>query len=148
MTTFRTGGKISVGNYEMLEWSVEGESIEEILAARDALFETMGGDEVTRQAIDAYRRRVFRAIAPVANEEIPAGFVRASEKKPAEPPKQETPAPAPAAAPAPKPAPAPAKPAAEGTVCVGCGATVTVSQGKLSQLFNGKTLCKKCMEAP
>ena len=146
MTTLRTGGKISVGNYEMLEWSVEGASIEEINAARDALFETLGGDEVTRQAIDAYRRRVFRTIAPVVKDEVPAGFVRASEKKAAEPPKQEAPAPAPAAAPAPKPAPA--KPAAEGTVCVGCGATVTVSQGKLSQLFNGKTLCKKCMEAP
>ena len=35
-----------------------------------------------------------------------------------------------------------------GAVCVNCGAAVSASQAKLSQLFQGKTLCKKCMEAP
>ncbi|HOI57095.1 hypothetical protein [Methanoculleus sp.] len=33
-------------------------------------------------------------------------------------------------------------------VCEMCGAEVTKSQAKLSQLFMSKTLCKKCMEQP
>ena len=32
--------------------------------------------------------------------------------------------------------------------CDKCGGAVTKSQAKLSQLFQSKTLCKKCMEAP
>lgn len=40
-------------------------------------------------------------------------------------------------------------PAAPGEgVCEMCGAEVTKSQAKLSQLFMSKTLCKKCMEQP
>ena len=35
-----------------------------------------------------------------------------------------------------------------GEVCANCGAAVSASQAKLSQLFQGKTLCKSCMEAP
>jgi hypothetical protein len=35
-----------------------------------------------------------------------------------------------------------------GEVCANCGAAVSASQAKLSQLFQGKTLCKQCMEAP
>ncbi len=73
-----------------------------------------------------------------------------------------TPCPEPAKAPAPLPAPEPAKPAPqpattapapkpaapEGEVCERCGAGVSKSQAKLSQLFMSKTLCKACMEAP
>ncbi|KUG21002.1 MAG: hypothetical protein KO206_03070 [Methanomicrobiaceae archaeon] len=35
-----------------------------------------------------------------------------------------------------------------GFTCEICDAPVTKSQAKLSQLFMGKTLCKKCMERP
>lgn len=35
-----------------------------------------------------------------------------------------------------------------GAVCVNCGAAVSASQAKLSMLFQSKTLCKSCMEAP
>jgi len=35
-----------------------------------------------------------------------------------------------------------------GEVCANCGAAVSASQAKLSQLFMSKTLCKACMEAP
>jgi hypothetical protein len=60
------------------------------------------------------------------------------------------------AATAPDPAPsAPPAPEASvsgapqsGEVCVNCGAAVSASQAKLSQLFQSKTLCKSCMEAP
>ncbi|NLA31413.1 MAG: hypothetical protein GX880_06280, partial [Methanomicrobiales archaeon] len=50
----------------------------------------------------------------------------------------------------PEPGPAGAKPpaAGEGEVCETCGAEVTKSQAKLSNLFMNKTLCKKCMEQP
>ncbi len=59
-------------------------------------------------------------------------------------------------APAPDPAPsAPPTPEASvsgaphpGEVCVNCGAAVSASQAKLSQLFQSKTLCKSCMGAP
>jgi len=38
---------------------------------------------------------------------------------------------------------------AEGTAaCETCGAAVTKQQAKISQLFMGRTLCKKCMEHP
>ena len=44
--------------------------------------------------------------------------------------------------------PAPAKTSAAEDVCEKCGAPVPKSQAKLSQLFQGKTLCKQCMEVP
>ncbi|MDV2481650.1 hypothetical protein F8E02_06455 [Methanoculleus sp. Wushi-C6] len=74
--------------------------------------------------------------------------------------------PAPEQPPTPEPAAKPEEPAAEeapphqepaaaqppaasaGEVCEICGAAVTKSQAKLSQLFMSKTLCKKCMEQP
>jgi len=70
-----------------------------------------------------------------------------------------TPAPEPAKAPAPQPAPEPAKPAPQPAataplpapaapgeeICEKCGGPVPKSQAKLSQLFQGKTLCKLCM---
>ena len=60
----------------------------------------------------------------------------------------------PATAPDPTPAAPPERGASvsgapqSGAVCVNCGAAVSASQAKLSQLFQGKTLCKKCMEVP
>ena len=49
--------------------------------------------------------------------------------------------------PATAPDPAPSAPQS-GEVCANCGAAVSASQAKLSQLFMNKTLCKSCMEAP
>ena len=60
------------------------------------------------------------------------------------------PEPAPSAPPTPE-ASAPAAAAAppEGfSLCERCGEAVPESQAKLSRLFQNKTLCKKCMEAP
>ena len=48
--------------------------------------------------------------------------------------------------PATAPDPAPSAPQS-GEVCTNCGAAVSASQAKLSQLFQSKTLCKSCMEA-
>ena len=41
--------------------------------------------------------------------------------------------------------PAPSAPQS-GEVCANCGAAVPANQAKLSQLFQGKILCKSCME--
>jgi len=48
---------------------------------------------------------------------------------------------------APDPAPKTAPPEGFG-ICAECGEAVPANQAKLSQLFQSKTLCKKCMEAP
>jgi hypothetical protein len=45
--------------------------------------------------------------------------------------------------------PAPSAPPPEGfSLCAECGEAVPANQAKLSQLFQGKTLCKSCMEVP
>jgi hypothetical protein len=58
----------------------------------------------------------------------------------------------PATAPDPAPSAPPAPEASvsgapqSGEVCANCGAAVSASQAKLSQLFQSKTLCKSCMD--
>jgi hypothetical protein len=86
--------------------------------------------------------------APTAAEQAAAAVAQcikppatAPDPAPSAPPTPEASAPAAAASAAPKTAPQP------GVVCVNCGAAVSASQAKLSQLFQSKTLCKSCMEA-
>ena len=86
--------------------------------------------------------------APVQQTPKPAKpIVKAPEVKASKPAakKAEPPAPAKPAATAPKKAAA-EKPA--GGTCTKCGAPITESQTKLSQLVMNKPLCKPCMEAP
>ena len=47
----------------------------------------------------------------------------------------------------PAPSPAPSAPPEGFGICAECGEAVPSNQAKLSQLFQSKTLCKKCMEA-
>jgi hypothetical protein len=61
------------------------------------------------------------------------------------------PDPAPSAPPTPEasaPAAAVTAPPEGFSLCAECGEAVPANQAKLSQLFQGKTLCKSCMEAP
>jgi hypothetical protein len=83
------------------------------------------------------------AIPPAPEHPEPPRVPRPPEKP------EEKPAAQPEAAP-PQQEPVPAKPsgAPAEDVCEVCGAEVTKSQAKLSQLFMSKTLCKKCMEQP
>ena len=100
-----------------------------------------------------HNARVAASKVPTAAEQAAAAVKRvikppatagdAPESVPTAPPEPE--ASAPAAAPTAPPTP---KPAPEGEICERCGAAVTKSQAKLSQLFQSKTLCKSCMEAP
>ena len=90
---------------------------------------------------------IAAAIPPAPEHPEPPRIPRPPEKP------EEKPAAQPEAAPAeapPQQEPAPAKPsgAPAEDVCEVCGAEVTKSQAKLSQLFMSKTLCKKCMEQP
>ena len=71
---------------------------------------------------------------------IPRPPAKPEEKAPEAVPEQAPPQQEPVTA---KPPAAPAE-----DVCEICGAEVTKSQAKLSQLFMSKTLCKKCMEQP
>ena len=83
------------------------------------------------------------AIPPAPEHPEPPRVPRPPEKP------EEKPAAQPEAAP-PQQEPVPAKPsgAPAEDVCEVCGAEVTKSPAKLSQLFMSKTLCKKCMEQP
>jgi hypothetical protein len=91
------------------------------------------------------------ALAPGARKTPPAGAgAREREaapkgKKPTGPPARET-GTVPEASPGQEPAPGPEpEPAAGDVPCQECGAPVGRSQQKLSQLFMGKILCRKCM---
>ncbi len=199
--------QIFTGNYRDLlivgTEGDEGQSADEVLRIHDAKLAKMGTDNLTRGAIDSYRKRHFGTADPLVPgrakprptppepvatkpEQIPAPPVAdavsrqqhadklmadlnrlqadhnarvaaskvptpaeqatagdAPESVPTAPPEPE--ASAPAAAPTAPPTP---KPAPEGEICERCGAAVTKSQAKLSQLFMSKTLCKTCTEAP
>jgi len=80
--------------------------------------------------------------APTAAEQAAAAAVAQCIKPPATVPKE----PAPSAPPTPEVSVSGAP--KSGEVCANCGAAVSASQAKLSMLFQSKTLCKSCMEAP
>ena len=79
--------------------------------------------------------------APTAAEQAAAAVAQCI-KPPATAPKE----PAPSAPPTPEASVSGAP--QSGEVCANCGAAVSASQAKLSQLFQSKTLCKKCMDSP
>ena len=161
-------GKINLGNYESLGFEVSGEVETPDEALDLALFEAgqlIGlanrANPATAEALRSYVARVFgvreEAFQKGPKKEDPAIY----ESKPApstpaaatlnqvSPLPERMPAPT-AAAPA-TPAPAPAAPAAKPAApavatCSKCGAGVTESQKKMSQLFASKTLCKKCLD--
>lgn len=112
-----------------------------------------GGEEAMAAPPETPASPPPRAAAPPAPEPetAPPASTPAGQK-----PAGKTPAPAkaPAPEPGPKTAPEKAPPAAEpetaaapatGEVCEECGGPVTAAQKKVSQMFLGRTLCKKCM---
>jgi len=96
------------------------------------------------------------ASAPAASEPAPVQQTPKPAKPPAPGPEAKASKPAAKKAEPAAPAktylpPVPKKAAAEkpaGGTCTKCGAPITESQAKLSQLFMNKPLCKPCMEAP
>ena len=104
--------------------------------------------KITKSSYDATqtaKQDTVPATPPTIAEQAAAAVAQCI-KPPATAPKE----PAPSAPPTPE-ASAPAAAAAppEGfSLCAECGEAVPANQAKLSQLFQGKTLCKQCMEVP
>ena len=99
--------------------------------------------KITKSSYDAMqtaKQDAAPATSPTIAEQTAAGVAQCIK------PPATAPDPAPSAPPTPEAsvsgAPQP------GEVCANCGAAVSASQAKLSQLFQNKTLCKSCMEAP
>jgi len=84
-----------------------------------------------RQANAAAKQDTVPATPPSAAEQAAAAVAQCI-KPPAAAPKE----------------PAPSAPPEGFSLCAECGEAVPANQAKLSQLFQGKTLCKQCMEAP
>ncbi len=166
---FSIGITINLDNYENLRLDVGGEienerDAEELIGFLDRILSRLGrGTKETAQRVDSYRSRVFALQKAEGAPEQQAPPKR-------EPPQEKAPAAAPPAAAAPKripeppapsapaaarppetavqsPSPAGAPPSAE-FVCEECQAPVSKGQNQMSQLFTGRTLCKKCMKAP
>ena len=108
--------------------------------------------KITKSSYDAMqtaKQDAAPATPPTIAEQAAAAVARcikppatAPDPAPSAPPKTEASAPAERLA-----APQPAASAPDGEVCERCGAAVTKSQAKLSQLFMNKTLCKTCMDS-
>jgi hypothetical protein len=100
------------------------------------------GPKITKSSYDARQTAKQDTVpaTPPSAEEQAAAAVAQCIKPPAT-----TPDPAPSAPPTPEASVSGAP--KSGEVCANCGAAVSASQAKLSQLFQSKTLCKSCMEA-
>ncbi len=171
---FSIGITINLDNYENLRLDIGGEieneqDAEELIGFLDRILSRLGrGTKETAQRVDSYRSRVFTLQKA---EETPAPEPEKPAAPKREPPEEKAPAAAPApAAAAPKRTPEPpAQPAAAAArppetpvqsspaaaappsaefVCEECQAPVSKGQNQMSQLFTGRTLCKKCMKAP
>jgi hypothetical protein len=168
---FSLGITINLENYENLRLDVSGEvesqdDAEEFIVFLDQTLARLGrGSPGTAARVDSYRRRVFNLpaepaepsaplpppeIAPVTSEAPVAPPAGVAETQPAPPaakkPKAKEKESRPAeAAPAPVVQPVPTE---SEFVCEECRVPVTKGQHQMSQLFTGKTLCKKCMHPP
>lgn len=143
------GITVNLENYENLKVEVEsradGENdADELIAYLDSVLSRLGrADPDTKKRIDSYRRRVL---------ENPGEYLKTEINKPPESPAiQETPTAA-------EPEPAPVETAVEkpvadekpaedaGFSCSSCGRSISKAEEQLSQIFMGRSLCKKCLE--
>ncbi|HZD43042.1 MAG TPA: hypothetical protein VE134_03190 [Methanomicrobiales archaeon] len=160
-----------------VEGEIEGErDAEDLISFLDGILSRLGrGNAQTASRVDSYRSRVFTLPEKGTPREEASGKETPPplEKRPAETkPAEKSPAPAPVAPVAPVPAKPAAEPAAQPVkaerpsipkekaaesappsapaeyVCSECQAPVTKGQHQMSQLFTGRTLCKKCMKSP
>ena len=150
---------VNIGNNESIALTVSGEAANPD-EARDIFAFACGqllgvansADEATAPLIRAYVSRLVQTeeARPVEQDAVPATPPSAEEQAAAAvaqciKPPATAPDPAPSAPPTPEASVSGAP--KSGEVCANCGAAVSASQAKLSQLFQSKTLCKKCMEA-
>ncbi|MDD1676176.1 MAG: hypothetical protein LUQ40_00400 [Methanomicrobiales archaeon] len=162
---FSFGITINLENYENLRLEVSGEvgdleDTESYIAFLDQVLARLGRrDEATAARIDSYRNRVFPQ--PGAT---PVEVLKTATPEELSPQVPVTPVPAvtPPVVPAPvtpvppareEPSKAAITPPKEAPpvgefICEECRVPITKGQHQMSQLFMGKTLCKKCMHAP
>jgi hypothetical protein len=98
-----------------------------------------------RQANAAAKQDTVPATPPSAEEQAAAAVAQCIK------PPTTAPEPAPSAPPTSEglaPAATVTAPPEGFSLCAECGEAVPANQAKLSQLFQGKTLCKQCMEVP
>jgi hypothetical protein len=146
------GITVNLENYENLKVEVEGETdgereAEELIEYLDSVLSRLGrNDPETKKRIDSYRRRVLES----PGEHIKTGIY----EPPKAPPVQETtPAGPEPAAGEPEEDKIPEKPVPEenpagetGFSCSSCGRPISKAEEQLSQIFMGRSLCKKCLE--
>jgi hypothetical protein len=168
MTSFKSvswSALVNVGNNESLALTVSGEAANPD-EARDIFAFAIGqligvansADEVTAPLIRAYVSRLVQTeeARPVEQDTVPATPPSAEEQAAAAvaqciKPPTAAPEPAPSAPPTSEglaPAATVTAPPEGFSLCAECGEAVPANQAKLSQLFQGKTLCKQCMEVP
>lgn len=147
------GITVNLENYENLKVEVEGEAEDgkdagDLIGYLDTVLSRLGrNDPETEKRIDSYRRRVL-----LQPEENPGGYEQAAEISAEEilhveeagpdgPEKAEAPV---------KEEPekeVPAVPKADtGFACSACGRPISKAEEQLSQIFMGRSLCKKCLE--
>lgn len=150
------GITVNLENYENLKVEVEGEAAgvreaEELVEYLDTVLSRFGrNDPETKKRIDSYRRRVLES-----REE----HIKTERYKPPEaPPVQETPPVAAASEPEfpvkePEEEKIPEQPVSgekqveeTGFTCSACGRPISKAEEQLSQIFMGRSLCKKCLE--
>ncbi|ADN34848.1 conserved hypothetical protein [Methanolacinia petrolearia DSM 11571] len=143
------GITVNLENYENLKVEVEGEAkdgcdADELIEYLDSVLSRFGrNDPETKKRIDNYRRRVLEnpgepVITNIVEEETyPAPEILQTPAEPAIPvsePAQEKPLPE-------------EKPVENtGFTCSSCGRPISKAEEQLSQIFMGRSLCKKCLE--
>ncbi|WP_052418683.1 hypothetical protein [Methanolacinia paynteri] len=143
------GITVNLENYENLKVEVEGEAKDdrdagELIEYLDSVLSRLGrNDPETKKKIDSYRRRVLEnpgepVITNIVEEETyPAPEIPQTPAEPAIPvsePAQEKPLPE-------------EKPVENtGFTCSSCGRPISKAEEQLSQIFMGRSLCKKCLE--
>ncbi|MBN1431299.1 MAG: hypothetical protein JW931_00840 [Methanomicrobiaceae archaeon] len=151
------GITVNLENYENLKVEVDGEVKDgedagELMEYLDIVLSRLGrNDPETKKRIDSYRRRVL---------ESPGGHIKTDFREPkadlppaipqttVEP--EATPAPAgpevKAGEPEKEKAPEKKIPEATGFTCSACGMPISKAEEQLSQIFMGRSLCKKCLD--
>ncbi|WP_421909526.1 hypothetical protein [Methanolacinia petrolearia] len=143
------GITVNLENYENLKVEVEGEAkdgcdADELIEYLDSVLSRFGrNDPETKKRIDNYRRRVLEnpgepVITNIVEEETyPAPEI---PQTPAEPL-------IPVSEPAPEKTSSEGKPVENtGFTCSSCGRPISKAEEQLSQIFMGRSLCKKCLE--
>lgn len=154
------GITVNLENYENLKVEVEGEAEGEkdagdLIEYLDTVLSRLGrNDPETKKKIDCYRRRVLENPGDHTGEtDAPSGeqvpvmqHSQQSPSMPEEPEKKRDDEKIPESAVRSKPEPEEKPAEVTGFSCSACGRPISKAEEQLSQIFMGRSLCKKCLE--